>query len=508
MRKLKKKSVVVSIIIILLIITGVVLFLVFGNKKEEKVEVTAMEQLAPLEKDNSSEAAELIKKNIVKIVNTIDEETKIIGTGFFDKSGYLVTNSHIVDIKGDISIEYYDGTKEKAVLFSNDITSDIALLAVENPKVKAMYFGKTLDIKVTDDVFAVGYPFALEGEASVSKGVLSARRSAGGIEFLQSDIALNQGNSGGPLINGKGELLGINTYATENASIGMSISSESLEIIINKLIESKEVKYLEEERPSNALSIVLVEIGHKTDDMYNEKGYLKKNEEEIPVEDEEKYDEENNAEQLNQGKSSGNNDNNSRPSEPKKDYSIETHRTIATSQEYKSSSNIMNTFFELGSDLTGCELDDSDVNPDIGGKYSLTVNCNENSKTIEIRIDGPRPPSHIDIPEIVMDETKNNVTSFDELSGTTWYFPGYSDVCQKFYYDGLFYVWESHRFDWVSGTPHLGTGGGNGYRSFEELLSNSKFWLEGDFLVVTVGQKSYTLTKIKGEGLYFNEYSC
>ena len=98
-----------------------------------------------------------------------------------------------------------------------------------------MYYGETLSLNITDEVYAIGYPYALVGEASVSKGVLSARRSAGAIGFLQSDISLNIGNSGGPLINDKAELLGINTYATENASMGMSISSESLQEIIKVL---------------------------------------------------------------------------------------------------------------------------------------------------------------------------------------------------------------------------------------------------------------------------------
>ena len=94
--------------------------------------------------------------------------------------------------------------------------------------------------------------------------------------FLQSDLSLNTGNSGGPLINAKGELLGINTYATDNASIAMSISSESLEALINKLIEAEKTNYLEEERESNALSVVLKEIGHEVSDIYGEQDIIDK----------------------------------------------------------------------------------------------------------------------------------------------------------------------------------------------------------------------------------------
>ena len=277
--KKKTKILILIIVLIVLVVSGIIVKKCFFDNEDhaqEKIEVSNLAQFEILSENNSAKAAELVKANVVKVINKIDENTSVIGTGFFDKSGYLVTNSHIVDVKGTITIEYENGESSEAVIFSNDIISDIALLAVENPLVKSVTYGNTLSLNITDDVYAIGYPFALEGEASVSKGILSARRSAGGIEFLQSDISLNIGNSGGPLINEKGEILGINTYATENASIGMSISSESLQSIIAKLIDSENVVYLEDDRPQNALSVVLTEIGYFHQDIYNEKNYIRK----------------------------------------------------------------------------------------------------------------------------------------------------------------------------------------------------------------------------------------
>ena len=274
----KKKIIIVSIVSIVVIAVAVALIFVFNRDKSQdnkNIDVSEMEKINVLSEDDSAKAAELIKQNIVKITNEIDENTKIIGTGFFHESGYLVTNSHVVDIEGKITVEYADGEKVEGILVSNDITSDIALISVENPKVLAMSFGNTLKLKVTDEVYGIGYAYGLEGEASVTKGILSARRSAGGIEFLQTDASLNSGNSGGPLVNAKAELLGINTYATDNASIAMSISSESLEILINKLIKEKKENYLEDTREQNALSVVLKEIGHEVDDIYGEKDIIK-----------------------------------------------------------------------------------------------------------------------------------------------------------------------------------------------------------------------------------------
>lgn len=278
----KKKIILISVIVVVLVTITIGVILLLINKDNDKIKnnnnvvASAMEKIQVLNSEDSATAAGLIKQNIVKITNKIDEDTKIIGTGFFHESGYLITNSHIVDIKGEIEIHYSNGEVANATLVSNDITSDVALLLVEEPKVLAMNFGNTLSLNVTDEVYALGYAYNLEGEASVSKGILSARRSAGGIEFLQSDISLNTGNSGGPLINAKGEFLGINTYATENASIAMSISAENLENIIDKLLKDKKVNYLEEERPTNALSVVLKEIGYEVDDIFGEKHIINK----------------------------------------------------------------------------------------------------------------------------------------------------------------------------------------------------------------------------------------
>lgn len=273
----KKVVLIASIAVVALAIIGGY-FLLTDNKKDKEndpeISVNVIESINVLSSANEALSAELVKKNIVKIVNHIGDE-QIVGTGFFIEQGYLVTNSHVADIKGNISIEYYDGTKDTAILFSNDITSDVALLIVENPKALAMKFGSTINLNITDTLLAIGYAYNLSGGASVTKGILSARRSAAGVEYLQTDAAINAGFSGGPLINSKAELMGMNSLATENASIGMAISSESLENVIYKLISNQIIAYIEDERPKNALSTVLIEVGYKTDDIYNESKFYK-----------------------------------------------------------------------------------------------------------------------------------------------------------------------------------------------------------------------------------------
>ena len=108
------------------------------------------------------------------------KNSEITGTGFFIENGYLLTNSHVVDIKGDIIVEYSDGKTSKATLVSNEIVSDLAILKVDSVNALALPLGETLNIKSTDDLYAIGYAFDLKGEASITKGILSARRSIAG----------------------------------------------------------------------------------------------------------------------------------------------------------------------------------------------------------------------------------------------------------------------------------------------------------------------------------------
>ncbi|MGE5456322.1 MAG: S1C family serine protease [Ignavibacteriales bacterium] len=243
----------------------IILGLLTGCSKD--TETKNINKITPLTNSNSAEAAELVKNNIVKIINKTSNG-EIIGTGFFHQSGYLVTNSHIVDIKGVINITYPNGDVKEASLISNDIQSDVAILHVNKPEVKAMSFAETLDLRVTNPMYAIGYAYNLEGSATVTTGTLSAKRSAAGIEYLQSDAQVNPGCSGGPVINANGELLGMSSLASSNASIGMSISSESLSNIIEKLIKNKKVTYMTSKRPENALSSVLNEIGYEFNEIY------------------------------------------------------------------------------------------------------------------------------------------------------------------------------------------------------------------------------------------------
>jgi len=277
--KNKKLIIIISSIIGLILICGIIILLLNkGNDKENDNTVNIpTSELQVIDIKNTDEPLELVKSNVVKVINKFDDN-EIVGTGFFIEDGYLLTNSHIVDIEGNITVEYSDGKTSTAKLISNEIVSDVAVLVVDKIHALALPLGKTLDIKSTDDLYAVGFALNLQGESSITKGILSARRSIAGVEYLQTDAAVNSGFSGGPLLNSKGEVIGMNSLANENATIGMAISTETLENIVLKLLDDKTVNYLTSDRPTNALSSVLKETGYEIDDIYDEWEYFHKGE--------------------------------------------------------------------------------------------------------------------------------------------------------------------------------------------------------------------------------------
>ena len=156
-----------------------------------------------------------------------------LGSGFIiDPAGYIVTNNHVIDGADEISVTLTDNTTLKATLVGKDDRVDLALLKVttDHP-LKAVSFGDSDGSRVGDWVLAIGNPFGLGG--SVTAGIVSARgrdiRQGPYDDFIQTDAAINRGNSGGPLFNMNGEVIGINTaiYSPSGGSVGIGFSVPS-----------------------------------------------------------------------------------------------------------------------------------------------------------------------------------------------------------------------------------------------------------------------------------------
>jgi len=173
-----------------------------------------------------------------------------LGSGFvIDASGIVITNNHVIGDANDIVVIFTDGRKLKATIIGKDSKVDVAVLKVESDKpLKTVKFGDSDKMRVGDGVMAVGNPFGL-GE-TVTAGIISARNrnidSGPYDDFLQTDASINKGNSGGPLFNLQGEVIGINTaiLSPSGGSIGIGFATPSASVtpVIDQLEKYHETR--------------------------------------------------------------------------------------------------------------------------------------------------------------------------------------------------------------------------------------------------------------------------
>ena len=166
-----------------------------------------------------------------------------MGSGFIiDSSGIVVTNNHVIQDAEEITVTLHDKTQLKATLVGRHPKTHLAVLKVKpTKKLPFVSFGDSKKLRVGDWVMAIGNPFGLGG--SVTAGIVSARgRNIGSgpyDDFIQTDASINRGNSGGPLFNLSGEVVGINTAIFSptggSVGIGFSIPSSAAELVINQL---------------------------------------------------------------------------------------------------------------------------------------------------------------------------------------------------------------------------------------------------------------------------------
>jgi len=163
--------------------------------------------------------------------------------------GYILTNYHVVDSADDITVEFNDGRTEKAKLVGSDKPSDLALLKVSGKDLKAIAIGNSDAVKVGDVVLAVGNPLGV-GQ-TVTMGIISGKGRSTAVgdgsyeDFLQTDAPINHGNSGGALVNTKGELVGINSQILSetggNIGIGFAIPANMAKNVMEQLRTSGKV---------------------------------------------------------------------------------------------------------------------------------------------------------------------------------------------------------------------------------------------------------------------------
>src|SRR5207342_1885884 len=173
-----------------------------------------------------------------------------LGSGFvIDATGIVVTNNHVISEADEITVILNDGTRLKAELIGRDTKTDIALLQIKPDKpLTFVKFGDSDKLRLGEWVIAIGNPFSLGG--SVSAGIVSARnrdiQSGPYDNYIQTDAAINRGNSGGPLFNLNGEVIGVNTAIISpsggSIGIGFAVPSKTALPVIDQLREFKEVR--------------------------------------------------------------------------------------------------------------------------------------------------------------------------------------------------------------------------------------------------------------------------
>jgi serine protease Do len=183
-----------------------------------------------------------------------------LGSGIIiDKSGYILTNQHVIDKAEKITVTLSDGRDFGAELIGQDYRSDLAVLKIEAKDLTSAKLAGRNNVRIGQWAVAIGNPFGFavdSPEPTVTVGVISAlRRSLPATEYrdriysdlIQTDAAINPGNSGGPLLNLKGEVIGINVaiYTTTGGSqgVGFAIPAEQARYVMDRLIKGEEVEY-------------------------------------------------------------------------------------------------------------------------------------------------------------------------------------------------------------------------------------------------------------------------
>ena len=256
-----------SIIIIFMIVSGVLIYTLFiqqtVNYNSLNTEVTGIkekiseisenliatrESLFSLDASVRTEISELkattsadfsgIIEDAIKSVVTIRTDVSQ-GTGFIiTEGGYIVTNAHVMAGAKAATIITYNEEQHIVKLIGQDSTMDIALLKIDG-EYDELELADSDDVQIGEKVIAIGNPLGLQ--FSVTEGIVSAvdRPGANGIEaYIQTDAALNPGNSGGPLINKEGEAIGINNFKVGGGeSLGFALESNYLRDSINEISE-------------------------------------------------------------------------------------------------------------------------------------------------------------------------------------------------------------------------------------------------------------------------------
>jgi S1-C subfamily serine protease len=183
-------------------------------------------------------------------------ESRALGSGFvMDKNGHVVTNYHVIEGASKVEVSFSGNDEMPATVVGSDPSTDLAVLRIKGAESRSLTpldLGNSTDVKVGDAVVAIGNPFGLE--RTVTAGIVSALQrqitAPNGFaidEVIQTDAAINHGNSGGPLLNADGKVIGVNAQIESesggNVGIGFAIPINTVKDVFSQLLESGKVEH-------------------------------------------------------------------------------------------------------------------------------------------------------------------------------------------------------------------------------------------------------------------------
>jgi putative serine protease PepD len=229
-----------------------------------QVTVTGGEQASDTTGMSVSDIYKSVYKGVVEITVTQDgqptpfggeQAQQALGSGFvIDDQGHIVTNQHVVDGATSIKVRLWDGKTYDATLVGSDASTDLAVIKVDAPSsvLEPLTLADSDSVQVGDTVVAIGSPFGLEN--TVTSGIVSAlhRQMTSPNNFsiddsIQTDAAINHGNSGGPLLNSSGQVIGVNAQIESdsggNDGVGFAIPSTTVRSIVSELISTGKAEH-------------------------------------------------------------------------------------------------------------------------------------------------------------------------------------------------------------------------------------------------------------------------
>lgn len=210
-----------------------------------------------------AEAVDKIYDAVVVVKTYKNKELYSTGTGFVyeidGKIAHILTNNHVIESGDEVYVQFTDGTSKKVEIVGNDKYADIAVLSIEaNDSVKVVSIGSSKDARIGDTVFAVGAPLdASTYSGTVTRGIVSGKNRLVSVSLsnsntsdwvmsvLQTDAAINSGNSGGPLANANGEVIGITSLKLVNSGVegmGFAIPIETAMEYAEKIVKGETIQ--------------------------------------------------------------------------------------------------------------------------------------------------------------------------------------------------------------------------------------------------------------------------